>query len=622
MNTEFSAVCDRNLGAMLNGMAEGLLVVLLLIALFRAFRRINASTRHALELTTLLLLVILPIAHFLFDSQPPSDSIAPSTTFTQTVKAEPPLPTPPLEDQPLASREEAPVPVPWKLSLPAYTSEILLGAWILISSVRLLSLSAQLLNLRALKRDGLNAPEPIRELFSNLCVELKVSRAPQLRVAAKVPAPMAVGFKEPAVLLPENLCATATVPQLEQILRHELAHVVRRDDWSNLFQQTVRALFFFHPGVIWTSRQMTVDREIACDDHVLSAVADRKTYALALTEFAASRKQGVIAAPAAWSTQSQLKQRINMILDNKRDSSPRIARGKASLFALAAILLAALAFQAAPRLAFAQTTPVEPPPAEPAVAATPAAEAAPAPEAQPVPVAPGIALIAPGRPMQPGAAVVLNAIPPAPHRVGATLTLNAQPGAPGGVLWAAAPPPPDDPTEDGFPRRKSRAKAAAAGDDDVERRLDRLEKLVESLKRDNEKRNFGFQFQDKFNPDFRFNADQFAKIGKDAAEQAQRAVEQAKRAAEKARQDADKQGDFAFKGADDIKVQRKTLEEQRQVLEKQMRAVEKQIQKLERAQQKIEDERNRDEGRRERDQKHHNHDDDDDTAKEKDAPKP
>ena len=67
MNAELSAICDRILSAVLNGAAQGLLLVLLLIALLRLLRGINAATRHALELTTLVLLALLPVAHFYFD---------------------------------------------------------------------------------------------------------------------------------------------------------------------------------------------------------------------------------------------------------------------------------------------------------------------------------------------------------------------------------------------------------------------------------------------------------------------------------------------------------------------------------------------------------------------------
>jgi hypothetical protein len=311
-----------------------------------------------------------------------------------------------------------------------------------------------------------------------------------------------------------------------------------------------------------------------------------------------------------------------MILDNKRDSSPRIARGKAGAFALAAILLAALAFQAAPRLAFAQTTPVEAPTAEPPstpsaptaplALATPAPAPQPALQAEAAPAAAGVAVIEASP--QPGATVTLVS-PGAGSSRGRIAVLG---GLPPGKLWAAAPAPaPGDDSDDGAPRRKPRARGVAGTNDDLSRRLDRLEKMVESMKRDNEKRNFAFQFQDKFKPDFdlKFDPNQFAKIGKDAADQAQRAVE-------KARKDMEMRGQPGAmpERADDLKMARKSLEEQRLTLEKQMRTLEKQIQKLERAQQKIEEERNREENRRQRDDKRRDHDDDD-TAKEKDEPR-
>jgi beta-lactamase regulating signal transducer with metallopeptidase domain len=97
---------------------------------------------------------------------------------------------------------------------------------------------------------------------------------------------MAVGFRKPAILLPSALVDGGNEARLEPILRHELAHIVRRDDWSNLLQQVIHAIFFFHPGVWWLSSRLTIDREIACDDHVLIAIGGRKEYALLLAEFA------------------------------------------------------------------------------------------------------------------------------------------------------------------------------------------------------------------------------------------------------------------------------------------------------------------------------------------------
>ena len=81
MNAELSAVCANVLSAVLNGMAQGILLVLLLAAVFRVFRKMNAATRHGLELLTLAILVALPLAHFFSLPSESADSLAPGTSF-------------------------------------------------------------------------------------------------------------------------------------------------------------------------------------------------------------------------------------------------------------------------------------------------------------------------------------------------------------------------------------------------------------------------------------------------------------------------------------------------------------------------------------------------------------
>ena len=58
--------------------------------------------------------------------------------------------------------------------------------------------------------------------------------------------------------------------ELNAILLHELAHLRRRDDWTNLIQKIVGALLFFHPAVWWIEKKLALEREMACDDLVLA----------------------------------------------------------------------------------------------------------------------------------------------------------------------------------------------------------------------------------------------------------------------------------------------------------------------------------------------------------------
>src|SRR3989442_2380022 len=72
MGTEILGVSDRLLAAIMNGIYQGILIAVLVALSFRVFRRINAATRHAVWLCTLVLLVLLVVAHCFFHSRPPA----------------------------------------------------------------------------------------------------------------------------------------------------------------------------------------------------------------------------------------------------------------------------------------------------------------------------------------------------------------------------------------------------------------------------------------------------------------------------------------------------------------------------------------------------------------------
>ena len=72
MGTEILDVSDHFLGAVANGIYQGILITVLVALSFRVFSRINAATRHAIWLCTLVLLVLLVVAHCFFLSSPPA----------------------------------------------------------------------------------------------------------------------------------------------------------------------------------------------------------------------------------------------------------------------------------------------------------------------------------------------------------------------------------------------------------------------------------------------------------------------------------------------------------------------------------------------------------------------
>jgi len=268
---------------------------------------------------------------------------------------------------------------PWKVApkMPILVAALLPMAWLAIAGAKFSFLIWQLFRIRRLK---LNSAEPNPEqnaLFLSLRESIGVRRNVALRVSMHCKSPVVLGFIKPQILLP----ADPGVEVSEPVLRHELAHVRRGDDWANLVQHCIKALFFFHPAIWWVSKRISLEREIACDDQVLQSTLRPKVYALLLADLA-ERMQPSVLAPGVSTNQSQLKQRIDMILNSKRNTSPRLAKVRLGLLATTAALLTVAAIYSAPRLAFARSADA----AAPAAGLPPDAPTASTATAGPTPV--------------------------------------------------------------------------------------------------------------------------------------------------------------------------------------------------------------------------------------------
>lgn len=165
-----------------------------------------------------------------------------------------------------------------------------------------------------------------------------------LAVSEKVKVPAAIGFWKPAIMLPAWTLRELTPNELKPILIHELTHLRRRDDWTNLLQKMARAIFFFHPAVWWIDARLSLEREMACDDTVLAITGNPRAYASCLIELLekSCARRGWTMAQAAVHRAQELSLRITKILDAKRPATTQIwkpALGFASVFSIACFAL-------------------------------------------------------------------------------------------------------------------------------------------------------------------------------------------------------------------------------------------------------------------------------------------
>ncbi|MFT5526760.1 MAG: beta-lactamase regulating signal transducer with metallopeptidase domain, partial [Pirellulaceae bacterium] len=167
---------------------------------------------------------------------------------------------------------------------------------------------------------------------------------PTVAYCERVSVPMVVGVLRPVVLLPVSIVTGLDAEQFAAIISHELAHIRRYDLLMNLIQRLVEALLFFHPVVWYISRKMSVEREVCCDDLVVSSGYDRLDYVGALLRMAElclpANQPNVASIAATGHNPSQFEVRIQRLMNPSKES--RLHPTRSGIFCMA-ILLAAFA---------------------------------------------------------------------------------------------------------------------------------------------------------------------------------------------------------------------------------------------------------------------------------------
>ncbi|MGI9519754.1 MAG: M56 family metallopeptidase [Pirellulaceae bacterium] len=173
------------------------------------------------------------------------------------------------------------------------------------------------------------------EHAATLCKQLGLKRTPDIFLVDGSTIPLTWGVHRPIIVLP----CQATMWDADRrsiVLKHELAHIQRRDTLSQLFARVVCTIYWFQPLAWLSLRQMRIEREKACDDRVI-ALGQRPTeYAMQLIGIARELKSpaGLLAISMAGST---LEKRFHSLFDDRRSHRP--ASGKASAVAMAGMVV-------------------------------------------------------------------------------------------------------------------------------------------------------------------------------------------------------------------------------------------------------------------------------------------
>ncbi len=154
-----------------------------------------------------------------------------------------------------------------------------------------------------------------QQTFSRLAEMLKLNKAVRILQSTLVKVPMVVGYFKPVVLIPVSAFTGLSPKQLEIIILHELAHIVRRDYIINILQSVVEIIFFYHPAVWWMSKIVRAEREHCCDDIAIEKSGDSVNYARALANIQEQILVNENLAMAIGGSSNNLIKRIKRLLN-------------------------------------------------------------------------------------------------------------------------------------------------------------------------------------------------------------------------------------------------------------------------------------------------------------------
>ena len=308
---------------------KGAVVLFVALVLGLVLRRMAAARRHALWITAIATLAVLPLAMWAL----PAWRVLPQTDAARDwpVMDSPMVIDnassflPPEDDSSGWHGSKPALPVPaeaparpvfsWDISWQDVVDSLLM-VWMLIAGLLLLRLGHsawRLHRLEAFLRPGECA------LVPQTARELGLQRLPRLLIGPSDAVPMVWGVLSPRLLLPQGF-ETWSPEKQRGVLLHELAHLKRGDPLALWAAQWVKALHWFNPLVWLTLRQLRADQERACDDAVLRHGVRASDYAQSLLDLSRHTRlaPGLSLCALTITRCAPVEARVKAILDPRR----------------------------------------------------------------------------------------------------------------------------------------------------------------------------------------------------------------------------------------------------------------------------------------------------------------
>ena len=225
---------------------------------------------------------------------------------------------------------------------PSTIGLILFILWCIGIFIMILLITKSMLRFHNMKNSALPLQNPaVRTLYYECLDEMHIKKPIPIYSTAFLKSPIIAGLLKPCIYMPIHLISDYNANDIKYMLMHELGHYKHKDALANYLMNIIGVLYWFHPLVWYSLKEMKNDREVACDTSVLKLLdeGDYEDYGNTLINFA--EKVSLTPFPFSTGISGNMKQMQKRILNiaNYHPASFRKTLHSAALYIIIAFLL-------------------------------------------------------------------------------------------------------------------------------------------------------------------------------------------------------------------------------------------------------------------------------------------
>ncbi len=199
-------------------------------------------------------------------------------------------------------------------------SQYIVLAWMLGFVLFLLHLVFGLFQLHRLKQQLVPLSNYWQDRLEDLAEKINYSGKILLCESSNIQSPITFGLLKPVILFPVGMVNNLSIQEVEAIIAHELAHIVRKDYLINFVQTLLEGIYYFNPGVWIISSIIRNQREHCCDDMAIELTGNSVQYLKALVAIEEAKSENYLAMGFS-SNKKPLLKRVQRILNQPQKNS-------------------------------------------------------------------------------------------------------------------------------------------------------------------------------------------------------------------------------------------------------------------------------------------------------------